>query len=56
MRGFVVWVQMVALTDVKIDRHHPRKRMIQYAVQKPSFVELCAILDAPPSWGMTWRM
>src|SRR6266705_7018776 len=31
MRGFVVWVQMVALTDVKIDRHHPRKRMMQYS-------------------------
>jgi hypothetical protein len=30
--GFVVWVLIIALTGVKIDRHHPRKRMIQYSV------------------------
>jgi hypothetical protein len=35
------------------DCHHPRKRMIQYAVTVIITLEGRGVLDAPPSRGMT---
>jgi hypothetical protein len=36
-----------------IERHHPRKRMIQYSSTSVLETRGCGVLDAPPSRGMT---
>src|ERR1700687_1530265 len=38
---------------IQLRRHHPRKRMIQYAVARDDYFGLRGVLDAPPSRGMT---
>src|SRR5258706_7026289 len=35
------------------ERHHPRKRMIQYSEASPFNLETRGVLDTPPSRGMT---